>query len=262
MLAEGAGGLAVARAIQARLPAEDVAVLADHAYAPYARRSAQRRHAARAPALAAELAADGIKLLVVASLQMAEDALAPIAAAAGVPTLALDATLPYAARRASKERIAALWADGTLRAVPWLKRHAFERGGREVVALPWPGLAEAIEAGRHPDPASVPTVPDDCVVGPARPVRVDAGGPVRRSGRLCGGDGRPRPPAARPDAGAGAAEAARADPAAELAPGAGAGRAAGAAPVGAGRGAGRGRGTGVATRGDAARRAGGRRRSG
>jgi glutamate racemase len=163
VLAEGAGGMVLARAIQARLPKEDVTVLADHAYAPYARRSA---HVVtqRAPALAAELAADGIKLLVVASLQMGEDALAPIAAAAGVPTLALDATLPYAARRSSQERIAALWADGTLRAVPWLKRHAFERGGREVVALPWPGLAEAIEAGRHPDPASVPTVPDDCVV--------------------------------------------------------------------------------------------------
>ena len=48
--------------------------------------------------------------------------------------------------------------------MPWLKRHAFERGGREVVPLPWHGLAEAIEAGRHPDAASVPTVPDDCVV--------------------------------------------------------------------------------------------------
>jgi hypothetical protein len=163
VLAEGAGGAVIARALQARLPKEDVAILADHAYAPYARRSA-RVVAQRASALAAELAGDGIKLLVVASLQMAEDALEPIAAAAGVPTLALDATLPSAARRVPKQRIAALWADGTLRAVPWLKRHGFERGGREVVPLPWRGLAEAIEAGRHPAAASVPEVPDDCVV--------------------------------------------------------------------------------------------------
>jgi hypothetical protein len=164
VLAEGAGGVVLARALQARLPKEDVTVLADHAYAPYARRSA-RVVASRAPALARELAGegDGVKLLVVASLQMAEDALDAIAAAAGVPTLALDGTLPKAARRMPKQRIAALWADGTLRAVPWLRRHRFERGGREVVPLPWPGLAEAIEAGRHPDPASVPEIPDDCV---------------------------------------------------------------------------------------------------
>jgi len=163
VLAEGAGGGIVARAIQARLPKEDVSVLADHAYAPYAARPA-RTVVARAPALAAELAADGIKVLVVASLQMGEDALQTIAEAAAVPTLALDATLPYAARRVDAERIAAIWADGTLRAVPWLRKHGFERGGTEVVPLPWPGLAEAIEAGRHPDAASVPDVPDGCVV--------------------------------------------------------------------------------------------------
>jgi glutamate racemase len=163
VLAEGAGGVIVARAIQARLPKEDVAVLADHAYAPYAARSA-RVVAARAPALAAELAGDGIKLLVVASLQLGEDALAAVAEAAAVPTLALDATLPYAARRVDAERIAAIWADGTLRAVPWLRKHRFERGGTEVLPFPWRGLAEAIEAGRHPDPASVPDVPEGCVV--------------------------------------------------------------------------------------------------
>jgi glutamate racemase len=194
VLAEGAGGVIVARAIQARLPKEDVAVLADHAYAPYAARSA-RVVAARAPALAAELAGDGIKLLVVASLQLGEDALAAVAEAAAVPTLALDATLPYAARRVDAERIAAIWADGTLRAVPWLQKHRFERGGTEVLPFPWRGLAEAIEAGRRP-------------------------------GRLWRDRRRARAPAARADAGARPTEAGRPDPAAELAPGAGAGRAA------------------------------------
>ena len=163
VLAEGAGGVVVARAIQARLPKEDVSVLADHAYAPYASRPA-RTVTARAPALAAELAAGGIKLLVVASLQMGEDALQAIAEAAAVPTLALDATLPHAAALARSGRIAAVWAEGTLRAGPWLRRHRFERGGAEVVPLPWHGLAAAVEAGRHPDGASVPEVPDDCVV--------------------------------------------------------------------------------------------------
>ncbi len=161
VLTEGAGGLALARVVMARLPAEDVTVLADHAYAPYAQRSA-RVVADRAPRMAAELASDGIKLLVVASLQASEDALAAVAAAAGVPTIALDATLVRAAAQPGGERIAAIWADGTLRAQPWLKAHRFQRGGTEVVPLPWPGLAAAIEAGRAPDPASRPEVPGDC----------------------------------------------------------------------------------------------------
>jgi hypothetical protein len=163
VLAEGAGGLAMARVILARLPAEDVTVLADHAYAPYAQRSA-RVVADRAPRMAAELAGDGIKLLVVASLQTGEDALEAVARAAGVPTIALDATLVQAAVRPDLERIAAIWADGTLRAQPWLKAHRFQRGGVEVVPLPWPGLAQAIEAGRAPDPETLPEVPPDCTV--------------------------------------------------------------------------------------------------
>ena len=163
VLAEGAGGLALARVILARLPAEDLTVLADHAYAPYARRPA-RVVAERAPQMAAELAADGVKLLVVASLQTGEDALEAVAAAAGVPTIALDATLVHAAARARGGRIAAIWADGTLRAQPWLRQHRFQRGGSEVVPLPWAGLAEALEAGRAPDPAGAPDVPADCTV--------------------------------------------------------------------------------------------------
>lgn len=164
VLAEGAGGLVVARAIQARLPVEDVSVLADHAYAPYARQPA-RVVADRAPRMVAELAGGGIKLLVVASLQTGEDALAQVAAAAGVPTIALDATLVHAGARAiSGEPIAAIWAEGTLRATPWLKAHRFQRGGSEVIPLPWRGLAEAIEAGREPDSAGAPEVPPGCEV--------------------------------------------------------------------------------------------------
>ncbi len=109
------------------------------------------RRADRAPALAAELAGDGIKLLVVASLQIGEDALEAIAAAAGVPTLALDATLPQAAARARAGRIAAIWADGTLRAGPWLKaapvRARRRRGGAAAVAGP---------GGRRSRPAALP----------------------------------------------------------------------------------------------------------
>ena len=160
VLAEGAGGLAVARVIMRRLPAEDVVGAVRQRVR--AVRAARRRGvvADRAPRMAAELAGDGIKLLVVASLQ------------AGGGRARADRRRRPACRRSrstrrwcrprparASGRIAAIWADGTLRAQPWLKAHRFQRGGVEVVPLPWAGLAQAIEAGRAPDPATLPDVP-------------------------------------------------------------------------------------------------------
>jgi hypothetical protein len=161
VLAEGAGGAHAARVLHARMPKEDVVVLCDHAYAPYAVRPG-RVVADRAPRMAGELASLGVKVLLVASVQAAEDALAAIAAAGSVPTLALDATLPVAAARSRSGRIAAIYAAGTIRERPWLRRNRFQRGV-EVVAVPWPGLREAVEAGRLPA-TSVAVPPDADVV--------------------------------------------------------------------------------------------------
>ena len=81
-----------------------------------------------------------------------------------VPLAVLALLLAPCAARAGDGRIAAIWAEGTLRAQPWLTAHRFQRGGVEVVPLPWHGLAGAIEAGRAPDRATAPEVPADCVV--------------------------------------------------------------------------------------------------
>ena len=230
VLAEGAGGLALARVIMARLPAEDLTVLSDNAYAPYAQRSA-RVVADRAPRMAAELAGDGIKLLVVASLQAGEDALDAVATAAGVPTIALDATLVQAAARSDVERIAAIWADGTLRAQPWLKAHRFQRGGVEVVPLPWPGLAQAIEAGRAPDPASLPDVPPDCTVALLCPYAAMTAELFEEPVELRDDHRRARPPAADAHGRARPPPPGRQADAAQLASGARAGLAAGASAL-------------------------------
>jgi hypothetical protein len=146
VLAEGAGGVHVARLLRATMPKEDVTVLCDQAYAPYAARPS-RVVADRTVRMPGELGP--VKLLLVASVQAGEDALGAIAAAAGVPTLGLEATLPFAAVRSRTGRIAAVYAAGTIRERPWLKHHRFQRGV-EVVPVPWPGLREAIEAGRLP----------------------------------------------------------------------------------------------------------------
>ena len=153
----------------------------------------------RAPRMAAELAGDGIKLLVVASLQTGEDALEAVATAAGVPTIALDATLVQAAARPDVERIAAIWADGTLRAQPWMKAHRFQRGGVEVVPLPWPGLAQAIEAGRAPDPGDAARRAAGLHRRAPLPLRRDDRRAVRRPGQLRDDHRRARPPPADAD---------------------------------------------------------------
>jgi glutamate racemase len=158
VLAEGTGGAHAARVLHARVPKEDVLVLCDHAYAPYAARPG-RVVADRTPRMAAELASLGIKLVLVASVQAQEDGFAAIAAAAAVPTLGLEATLAVAAVRSRSGRIAAVYAAGTIRERPWLRRNRFQRGGVEVVAQPWPGVREAVEAGRLPGAA--PELPAD-----------------------------------------------------------------------------------------------------
>src|SRR5690348_17826657 len=80
VIASGFGGTAVCDAIVRLLPKEDTVLLADHAYAPYAR----RRSAVvidRLTRLACDVAAERRpKLVVLASAQGCADALEPIRA--------------------------------------------------------------------------------------------------------------------------------------------------------------------------------------
>ena len=180
-------------------------MLADHAYAPYARRSAQLVTRSGRRRWPPSWPADGIKLLVVASLQIGEDALAPIAAAAARPHAGArrDASVRGTPGRPRNRIAGALGRRHAPRGAVAEARTAFERGGREVVPLPWHGLAEAIEAGRRPDAAQTcRTVPDDCVVALLDPYASTQAARFAGAGRLRGGDGRPRPRAARPHAGA------------------------------------------------------------
>ena len=68
ILAEDAHGISVARALQRLLPREDVLLLCDDAYAPYARRRPDVV-VRRVAELLGQLRADGAKLLVLASPQ-------------------------------------------------------------------------------------------------------------------------------------------------------------------------------------------------
>ncbi len=151
VLASGFGGLSVCDAIAARLPKEDIVLLADHAYAPYARRK-PAVVVDRVGRLAEQLLAErGPKLLVLASPQAAADVmpalrerLAPLA------VVTLEGIIPQAAARSRSGRVALLTGDACLRGAQLARALKRERGGSMVTWAAVPGLREAVERRRAP----------------------------------------------------------------------------------------------------------------
>jgi len=148
ILAAGAGGLAVARRLEALVPHEDVVVLADQAYAPYAARP-PRVVVDRVSRLVDDLVADGAKLVVLASAAVTGDALAAVRARvpAGVAVLGFEGVLPHAVARAAGRPVLAVVGAGCLRGLPHAQALRRVRGGGAVTTVAWPGLAEAVDAG-------------------------------------------------------------------------------------------------------------------
>ena len=130
-------GVAVADAIQRRLPHEDVVYLADEAWAPYARRpgAAARDRVAR---MAADLVGQhGCKLVVLASLQASLDGLdAARARVAPVPVVGVDpgAVIAHASARAGAGGVEIAVGSGCVR--PEQLRRVLR--GRRDAALPQP----------------------------------------------------------------------------------------------------------------------------
>jgi glutamate racemase len=148
VLASGFGGLAVCEAIARVLPKEDVVLLADHAYAPYAR----RKPAAvvdRVTRLAAGLISDRApKLLVLASPQAAADAAGVLRErVAPLPVVTLDGIVPQAAARSRSGRVALMTGEGCLRGAQLARALKRERGGSMVTWSAVPGLRSAVEQG-------------------------------------------------------------------------------------------------------------------
>ncbi len=146
VLSGGAAGLAVCARIRRVLPHEDLLLLADHAYAPYARRSGRAVND-RTRRMVEELMGHGVKLLVVASAQATADALDAVRFQVSVPVVGLDGIVPHAAARAEGRPVALVTGAGCLRGLQLARALRRERGGAQVASDPWPGLAELIEGG-------------------------------------------------------------------------------------------------------------------
>ncbi len=148
MLASGFGALAVCDAISRVLPKEDVVLLADHAYAPYARRRATvvRDRLAR---LADELVAErGPKLVVLASAQGCADALELLRERlAPLPVVGIDGIVSRASARSGLGRVAIVTGDSCLRGAQLARSLKRERAGGLVTWGAIAGLREAVEGG-------------------------------------------------------------------------------------------------------------------
>jgi glutamate racemase len=145
ILATGAGGAALRRQLAARLPHEDIVLLVDNAYAPYARRQ-PRVVANRVGLMVDELVSHAPKLVVLASAQATADALETVRRRCPVPVLGMERMLPVAAAAAGAVPVAVVSGTDCTRGLQHARLLRRQRGGVGAVPVHWPGLAHAVDA--------------------------------------------------------------------------------------------------------------------
>lgn len=169
VLASGFGGLAVCDAIQRVLPKEDVVLMADHAYAPYApKRAAFVTH--RVTALARDVISEWTpKMVVLGSAQGCADALDSLRTSlAPIPVVGIDGIAGQAAARSRRGAVALVTGAGCMRGAQLARSLKRERGGGLVTWIAIEGLREAVETRRD----GVGMIAD--ALGPALEAGVDA----------------------------------------------------------------------------------------
>jgi hypothetical protein len=148
ILAEDGHGISVARALQRILPREDILLLCDDGYAPYARRR-PAVVAARVEPLLGDLRADGAKLIVIASPQAVLDR--PAALPAGrVALIALEAPIPQAGAACDGGAVAAVVVEGSVRPRMFGQALRRARGASAIHFEQWPLDGAEVVAARIP----------------------------------------------------------------------------------------------------------------
>ena len=147
ILAEDAHGVSVARSLQRLLPKEDLLLLCDDAYAPYAARRPDVV-VRRVAELLAQLRADGAKLIVLASPQGVLDALAG-QVPGPVALIGLEAPIPQAGAACDGGVVAAVVLAGTVRGRLFGQALGRQRGASAIHVEEW-ALDPAAAAARIP----------------------------------------------------------------------------------------------------------------
>jgi glutamate racemase len=144
ILAEDAHGASVARALQRLLPREDLLLLCDDAYAPYARRRPDFV-VRRVGELLGRLREDGAKLIVLASPQGVLDALAS-QPRGRVALIGIEAPIAQAGAACGGGVVAAVVTAGTMRGRSFGQALRRQRGASAIHLEEWPLDADAIAA--------------------------------------------------------------------------------------------------------------------
>lgn len=155
----GLGGFSVLAALRAHLPEATLHYIADSGHAPYGERS-DGYIADRALALAARLADDGARMLVIAcntATAVAVDAIR--AAYSGIPVVGIEPGIKPAAAATRNGRIAVMATPATLRSERFQALLATHGGGLQIHLQACAGLAAAIEEGNMLDAVKLHCAP-------------------------------------------------------------------------------------------------------
>ena len=148
----GIGGLSVLRAVRQRLPGAALTYIADGRHTPWGDRPAAWV-SARCLQLAGWLIDDGTDLVLVACNTGTTQAIAALRARwPGRLFVGVEPGIKPAVAASRNRRVAVMATTGTLRSPRLQQLVHVHAGGAQVLQLPCPGLAEAIEAAGD-DPA-------------------------------------------------------------------------------------------------------------
>ncbi len=150
----GIGGLSVLRAVQRQLPEAALTYIADSLHTPWGDRPAAWVQA-RCLQLAGWLIADGADLVLVACNTGTTQAIAALRARwPGRLFVGVEPGIKPAVAASRNQRVAVLATTGTLRSARVQQLVHTHAGGAQVLQLPCPGLADAIESAGD-DPANL-----------------------------------------------------------------------------------------------------------
>jgi glutamate racemase len=167
----GVGGLTVLDELLATLPSEDFVYFGDTAFFPYGEKSEQELRA-RALAIANWLAAQGVKLIVVACNTATAAVLPWLQQHVATPLVGVMTPEAHAAVQATRNRRVGLLATtATVRSGSYPRMIAAHDAGVEVTSVECPRLAPAIQSGEAIDQAIVDMVRE--YTAPLRRAQVD-----------------------------------------------------------------------------------------
>lgn len=154
----GVGGLSVLRSLCTELPGCRLTYLADNRHLPYGDKSAEWLNA-RSAQLTAHLLAQCAELILVACNTATTHTIASLRSRwPHVPFVGVEPGVKPAAQSSVKRRIAVLATPATIASARLRELVAVHAGDAEVLLLPCPGLAAAIEDA---DEAAVARLVDD-----------------------------------------------------------------------------------------------------